>query len=140
ENGKEGVHLVLYDDKHPRGRVGLRTWHSAYKFRNIRVTAPDGKLLWDGPPAVDSTKTVESPKPSDGGKEGWVPLFNGKDLTDWKVFPNGTGNWRVEDGRLIGSGPSSHLFTERGDYKNFHFRVEARISDGGNSGQFFRTA
>jgi hypothetical protein len=72
-------------------------------------------------------------------KDGWVQLFNGKDLTGWKVFPKGTGNWKVEKGLLIGSGKPSHLFTEKGDYKNFRFKVEAMINDGGNSGQYFRT-
>ena len=42
-------------------------------------------------------------------------------------------------GILIGSGPSSHLFTEREDYSDFIFRVEAQINDNGNSGQYFRT-
>src|SRR5262249_16752263 len=72
-------------------------------------------------------------------KDGWVELFNGKDLTGWKVYPKGTGKWKVEDGVIVGSGNASHLFTERGDYKNFHFKVEAMINDKGNSGQYFRT-
>ncbi len=71
--------------------------------------------------------------------KGFVQLFNGKDLEGWKVHPGGTGKWRVENGILIGSGPASHLFSERGDYENFHYRVEAKINDGGNSGQYFRT-
>ena len=70
---------------------------------------------------------------------GWVQLFNGKDLTGWKVYPEGTGNWQVKDGAIVGSGRASHLFSERGDYENFHYRVEAKINDGGNSGQYFRT-
>jgi hypothetical protein len=70
---------------------------------------------------------------------GWVQLFNGKDLTGWKVHPSGTGEWKVVDGAIHGSGPASHLFTERGDYQNFHVRFEAKISDKGNSGQYFRT-
>jgi hypothetical protein len=99
-------------------------------------------------------------------KDSWVQLFNGKDLTGWKMVPN-PGNgisdltdkkvdgkvvafegtvrgkkiplWRVEDGVIIGGGPSTHLFSERGDYTDFHFRVEAKINDHGNSGQYFRT-
>jgi hypothetical protein len=78
---------------------------------------------------------AEDPKNDD---TGWVQIFNGKDLTGWKVYPSGTGKWRVEDGVLIGSGPASHLFTERGDYENFRYRVEAKINDHGNSGQYFR--
>lgn len=69
----------------------------------------------------------------------WKPLFNGKDLTGWKAYPKGVDKWRVEDGVLIGSGPASHLFSERGDYQNFRYRVEAAINDKGNSGQYFRT-
>lgn len=99
--------------------------------------------------------------------DGWTPLFNGKDLTGWKI-PNPpsdefraveetknadgkvtafvgvkkNGNkvtlWRVEDGMLIGGGPASHIFSERGDYENFHYRIECKINDKGNSGQYFR--
>ena len=110
---------------------------------------------------------VLSPALRADDKDGWVPLFNGKDLTGWKMFPNpnpqisdltekkvdgkvvafeGTVKgkkvplWRVEDGVIIGGGPSSHLFTDRGDYTDFQFRVEAKINDHGNSGQYFRTA
>jgi len=100
--------------------------------------------------------------------KGWVQLFNGKDLTGWKIHPKPNPRdilevltiekngkvaayqgklkdgktvplWRVEEGILIGSGPASHLFSERGDYRNFQYRVEAMINNGGNSGQYFRT-
>jgi hypothetical protein len=70
---------------------------------------------------------------------GWVQLFNGKDLTGWKTHPDNPGEWKVEDGVLVGSGPVSHLFSERGDYENFVYRAEAMINDKGNSGQYFRT-
>jgi hypothetical protein len=70
---------------------------------------------------------------------GFVPLFNGKDLTGWKVYPDGTGQWKVENGAVVSSGPPSHLFTERGDYHNFHLRLEALINIGGDSGVFFRS-
>src|SRR5580765_7678757 len=74
-----------------------------------------------------------------GGDKGWVQLFNGKDLTGWKTHPKSPGKWEVKDGMIIGSGEGvSHLFSERGDYENFHFRIEAKIGDKGNSGQYFR--
>ena len=57
----------------------------------------------------------------------------------WKTHPDQPGNWRVEDGVLIGSDKVSHLFTERGDYANFHLRVEAMINPKGDSGVFFRS-
>jgi hypothetical protein len=71
-------------------------------------------------------------------EEGWVKLFNGKDLTGWKKHPDDNANWEVVDGTLVGTGPAGHLFSERGDYSNFHFRIEAKINDKGNSGQYFR--
>jgi hypothetical protein len=104
---------------------------------------------------------------ADESSTGWVQLFNGKDLTGWKMVPN-PGNgikdltekknadgkivayvgtvrgkeiplWRVEDGCIIGGGPSTHLFSDRDDYTDFQYRVEAKINDHGNSGQYFRT-
>ena len=67
------------------------------------------------------------------------PLFNGKDLTGWKPHLKQPDNWRVKDGILIGSGPeASHLYSERGDYKDFHLRLSARINDRGNSGVYVR--
>jgi WD40 repeat protein len=73
-------------------------------------------------------------------KDGWVQLFNGKNLSGWKLHPGDRGDWRVEDGLLVGravKGPS-HLFSVRDDYENFHFRVEAKINKKGDSGQVFR--
>jgi len=69
----------------------------------------------------------------------FVKLFNGKDLTGWEVYPNGTGRWKVEDGAIVGTGPASHLFTKRDDYTDFHLRAEVSINDRGNSGMYFRT-
>jgi hypothetical protein len=77
--------------------------------------------------------------PGKGALDGFVPLFNGKDLTGWHVFPSGAGQWNVQDGVLTCSGPPSHLFTERSDFQNFHLRVEAQINDGGDSGVYFRS-
>jgi hypothetical protein len=77
--------------------------------------------------------------------DDWVSLFNGKDLKGWEAY-DGRGKtklgttWKVEDGVIHGSGPTSHLFTPRGDYTNFRYRAEVKIADKGNSGMYFRTA
>jgi len=117
-------------------------------------------LAWLGDPRATADDKSDS---------GWVQLFNGKDLSGWKIHPQPNKGsivevikkeedgkpvayfgklkddkevplWRVEEGILIGSGPASHLFSERGDYEDFHYRIEAKINDKGNSGQYFRTA
>jgi hypothetical protein len=70
---------------------------------------------------------------------GFVQLFNGKDMTGWKQHPDDTNKWEVKDGALTASGPGNgHLYTERGDYENVVFRIEAKINDEGNSGQYVR--
>ena len=72
--------------------------------------------------------------------KGWVQLFNGKNLDGWVVHPEDKARWSVPDGCIVGEGGVGHLYTERGDYENIDYRIEAKISDGGNSGQYFRTA
>jgi Domain of Unknown Function (DUF1080) len=104
------------------------------------------------------------PKP----EEGWISLFNGKDFTGWKMVDPPSGEfkslkevknddgkvtafigvtkkdgkevtlWEVKDGLIVGGGPSSHIFTEV-EADDFQYRVEAKINDKGNSGQYFRT-
>jgi len=67
-------------------------------------------------------------------------LFNGKDLTGWKIY--GTEKWYVEDGLLIcESGPDKkygYLATDK-FYKNFDLTVEFLQEADGNSGIFFRS-
>jgi hypothetical protein len=46
--------------------------------------------------------------------------------------------WQIKDGMIVGGGPASHIFTEI-EADDFHYRVEAKINDKGNSGQYFRT-
>jgi hypothetical protein len=70
---------------------------------------------------------------------GWQPLFNGKDLAGWKTHPEQPGGWTVKDGVLVGTGGPTHLFTERGDFEDFHLRAEVKISPRGDSGLCFRS-
>ena len=89
------------------------------------------------PPLSESKAGAEIAAPDD---DGFVPLFNGKDLAGWKTHPKEPGNWRVEGAAIVGSGSArSHLYSERGDFADFHLRVGASINDGGNSGVWFRT-
>ncbi len=71
--------------------------------------------------------------------DGWVQLFNSRDLTGWKLLPGSSGDWKVRDGILQGSTRQSHLFSQRDDYANFHLRAEVKVNLGGDSGIMFRT-
>ncbi|QDT94954.1 3-keto-disaccharide hydrolase [Gimesia aquarii] len=69
-------------------------------------------------------------------EEGWVSLFNGKDLTGWEIAENGP--WKVEDGKIVVTGKRSHLFT-KDEFKNFEFKADVMTTPGSNSGIFFHT-
>ena len=43
-------------------------------------------------------------------KSKWISLFNGKDLTGWKV--HGKATWSVQDGVLVGVGGMGHIYTD----------------------------
>ncbi|MCX7968426.1 MAG: DUF1080 domain-containing protein [Armatimonadetes bacterium] len=72
-------------------------------------------------------------------EEGFVPLFNGKDLTGFVPFlPGGdpAKTWQVRDGIIVCSGrPAGYIRTEK-EFSNFILRFEYRMMEPGNSGVF----
>ncbi len=77
--------------------------------------------------------------------EGFVDMFNGKDLTDWQGNP---ALWSVVDGCIVGQtaseGPAKlnynqFLFWTGGDVEDFVVRADIRLSQGGNSGFQYRS-
>lgn len=73
--------------------------------------------------------------------DGWTQMFNGKDLSGWKVTTENPESWKVKDGMLMCSGPRAHLFYVGQDkpFKNFHFKAEVKTTKGSNSGIYFHT-
>jgi hypothetical protein len=69
----------------------------------------------------------------------WLPLFDGKTLDGWEKVGRPDSNWEVRDGAMNGSGAASMLVCTKRPYKNFRYRAEIRINDGGNSGLYFRS-
>ncbi len=73
-------------------------------------------------------------------KENFQSIFNGQDLTGWKIY--GTEKWYVEDGQLVcESGPDKqygYLATDK-FYKDFELQLEFKQEADGNSGVFFRS-
>src|SRR3954468_939562 len=70
---------------------------------------------------------------------GWITMFDGKTLNGWKANENPE-SWTVRDGTITGDGEKSHLFWMVRQCKNCEFKADVKISDGGNSGMYFRTA
>lgn len=69
----------------------------------------------------------------------WVSLFDGKTLSQWEKVGSDESHWEVKDGAITGTGKPSMLVCTEGPYKNFRYRAEVKINDGGNSGLYFRT-
>ncbi|MBU6400285.1 MAG: DUF1080 domain-containing protein, partial [Verrucomicrobia bacterium] len=76
-----------------------------------------------------------------------MTLFNGKDLTGWRLTnPNQVSGWSVQDGLLVnrpvqeeGQPHKSYgnLRTDR-EFEDFNLTLETRLSKGGNSGVYLR--
>lgn len=70
---------------------------------------------------------------------GFEPLFNGKDLTGWEpaeADPNSI--WFVEAGLLRCSGAKGPWLRSMKEYGDFSFRIDYKLSAGGNSGVYVR--
>lgn len=74
-----------------------------------------------------------------GQEKKWVSLFDGKTLDRWEKVGSDESHWEVKDGAITGTGKPSMLVCTEGPYKNFRYRAEVKINDGGNSGLYFRT-
>jgi hypothetical protein len=98
---------------------------------------------------VPGPRSAADEKPSD---EGFVPLFNGKDLTGWTVsaktghsrtskYKSG-GKWVIQDGAIVGSqdvpGNGGIIITEK-QFGDFEVALEMNNDDGPDSGLFLRS-
>jgi hypothetical protein len=73
--------------------------------------------------------------------KNFVSLFNGKDLTGWKLT-DAKDQWRVENGVVVGASDEkltgSMLWTDK-SYGDFIFETDVRWEGDPDSGVFFRT-
>jgi len=77
---------------------------------------------------------------TDEEKDGFVPIFNGKDLDGWYAV-GGKSRYEVKDGAIVGSvGPGGNAFlrTEK-TFADFEFRCEFKWDVPGNSGIQYRS-
>jgi hypothetical protein len=125
-----------------RGHIGFLGHGSQVRFRNIRIQ--------------DLSKPERDNRPPDG----FIALFNGKDLTGWKGLvadpptrakmpltelkqaqakadEQMRAHWQVTDGALVYDGKGNSLCTAK-DYKDFEMLVDWKIGPGGDSGIYLR--
>jgi hypothetical protein len=72
--------------------------------------------------------------------EGFEPLFNGKDLTGWKVNKGGNMKvWGAEDGILYVQGTGGGWLMTEKEYGDFEVQLEFKVPEKGNSGVALRS-
>lgn len=75
-------------------------------------------------------------------EDGWISLFNGKNLDGWKAGDNAE-TFSVEDGLLKVAGERSHIYyvgdVEDHHFQNFEFKAVIMTKPGANSGIYFHT-
>ncbi|PNE23868.1 hypothetical protein BHU16_10365, partial [Tannerella sp. oral taxon 808] len=71
--------------------------------------------------------------------EGFTPLFNGKDLTGWKVHGGKLKAWGAADGLLFTSGSGGGWLMTEKEYADFELRLEYKLPTNGNSGVTLRS-
>lgn len=89
----------------PSGRIGVGTWNTAAEFKDIKVTAPDGKILF----ASDFTKNSAG----------------------WKLLGEGAG-WSVQDGGLRQTAEREFIRALAGDksWTDYTLELKARKISG----------
>ncbi|MEM1221861.1 MAG: DUF1080 domain-containing protein [Verrucomicrobiota bacterium] len=97
-----------------------------YKSQTKKVTPEDALINTEAEPDLD---------------EGFVNLYNGKDLDNW-IPRGGVCTYEATPDAIIGicvpGSPSTYLSTKRDDYKDFIFTAELKWIVNGNSGIMFR--
>lgn len=111
-----------------RTRAGVAEQH-------VRQAAQRGLAAFKTSASAKPQRSAEAPAERE---EGFRPLFDGRSLAGWKVGPDTPKSWKVENGLLVLTGGSSHLFTEK-KFQDFVLRFEWRPHRKGyNSGLFVR--
>jgi HEAT repeat protein len=104
---------------------------------------PGGTLGAKTPAPVAAMPAKPAPPPLPkvpipSGEAGWIPLFNGTDLTGWE--PTGHAVFTVEDGCLLGTqtdGQGGDLW-HASEWADFELRATYRVTWPANSGIWFR--
>ena len=94
-------------------------------------------------PGLSANSQPKFPKEAGKTEEGFIKIFNGKDLTGWDGDPV---YWSVKDGKIIGEitpetivERNTFLIWRGGKPDNFELKLEYKISSKGNSGINYRS-
>jgi hypothetical protein len=90
------------------------------------------RIFWLVPVAICAVVLLPAPA-DDKVPEGFVALFNGKDLSGWKVPEGDNGHWKVKNGIIDYDAKSEakgekSLWTEK-PYSDFILRIDWRLKE-----------
>lgn len=130
-----GQGRVFYTSLGHRTDVLEKDWYESHVLQGI---------LWsmgmiDGDPSATSNWYTVS---TEEAVDGFVPLYNGCDLTGWHYRnPNGYKSWSSQNGMLVNSIPKGQhgtdLITNK-KFRDFVVRYEYMVPEGSNSGFYLR--
>jgi len=126
--------LTFVSPKEEEGSKQDLVFHGAFEGKALSGTlnGPDGTpWTWAGErvPELRRTSTPEWGDP--------VPLFNGKDLTGWKMSTPGPPVWTVQDGTLVTPGNGPELISDL-PVQDFKLHIEFNCGKESNSGIYLR--
>ena len=96
------------------------------------ANGPDGTVWkWTGKkaPALERTHAPKWGKP--------IQLFNGNDLTGWKMSSAGPPEWTVQNGNLVSPGNGPELIADS-KFQDFKLHIEFNCGKDSNSGVYLR--
>ncbi|MBL9138235.1 MAG: ThuA domain-containing protein [Verrucomicrobiales bacterium] len=160
---RKAVRALLDLDQHPNSRMPGHyplSWARTYGTGRVFYTSLGhredvwesgdyqkhilGGLRWSlGLEAGDaSPQSLRVTLPADEAAAGFKPLFNGEDLSGWKLRnAGGAFTWSAQNGMMVNEipegGHGTDLMTEE-KFKDFVIRYEYMIPKGANSGLYLR--
>ena len=126
--------LTFVSPKEEEGSKGDLVFQGQLKGETLSgtVNGPDGKTWqWTGvrAPALERANAPQWGKPTQ--------LFNGKDLSGWKMGAPGPPVWTVQNGTLVSPGNGPELYGDA-KFQDFKLHVEFNCGKDANSGVYLR--
>src|SRR5271156_2875719 len=115
----------------PESHRSLTSMPKSSIAAKFAIAVACGLLVCSASTLFAEDKPCNYPPKDAADKDGWISLFNGKDLTGWKLSENS--KIHVEDGKIVCAGFASHAFTDW-QFKNFIFEADVQTHPHANSG------
>jgi hypothetical protein len=125
-----------------KGKVGFQAQRGTIRFRKIEIKElPTKPVPPTRAPPVKPTNEEKPPVGDPRPTEGFVSLFNGKDLDGWYLECEAAGKFVVKDGVIVGTSPSTPMqnyLLSKKEYSDYILRFECLVEAGGNAGVALR--